>query len=450
MNNKKKCSLNKHSDSDAIIFCKECNLFMCNKCLNHHNEFILNHHTYNLDKNFDEIFTGICKEENHKNELNYFCKTHNQLCCVACIGKIKGKGNGQHADCAICFVDDINNEKRTILKENIKNLDKFLKTIENNIKELKQINEKINNDKEQLKMEIIKKFTEMRNIINEREDKLLKEIDNKFNDLISKEDNNLIKKSEKYPNIIKNSLEKGKKLNKEWDSNNEKLNSKINECIKIENTTKEIKELEENIKKYASKNIEIKFITHKQDDFKNLISKINDFGEIINNACEYKFKFQDGVNYTVSEDGLVATKNSGGDEWNCTIIGDKEIPKNKISEWEIKLNNFKIKSNTVNILIGIGPKNINNKVNFYDECWTFSCGDSNIILRSSSTKDYNGHSGELKKGDRVKVIIDRISGTLTFAVNNSNYGIACSQIPKDDILYPIILINDQNQIVEIV
>ena len=70
MNIKKKCSLKKHSDIDAIIFCIECNVFMCNKCLNYHNEFLEIHHKYNLDKNFDEIFTGICKEENHKNELS--------------------------------------------------------------------------------------------------------------------------------------------------------------------------------------------------------------------------------------------------------------------------------------------------------------------------------------------------------------------------------------------
>ena len=95
------------------------------------------------------------------------------------------------------------------------------------MKELKQIIEKVNKDKEELKIEIIKKFKELRNIINEREDKLLSDIDNKYNNLIFKEDKNLIKKSEKYPNIVKNLLEKGKKLNEEWENNNENINSKI-------------------------------------------------------------------------------------------------------------------------------------------------------------------------------------------------------------------------------
>ena len=59
------------------------------------------------------------------------------------------------------------------------------------------------------------------------------------------------------------------------------------------------------------------------------------------------------------------------------------------------------------------------------------------------------NNGKLKKGDIIEVIVDRKNGTLSFSVNGSNYGIAHSQIPKDEILYPIILINDENQIVEL-
>ena len=51
----------------------------------------LKHHKYPL--------IGLCKEENHSNILEYFCKSHNVLCCAACINKIKGKGNGQHSYC---------------------------------------------------------------------------------------------------------------------------------------------------------------------------------------------------------------------------------------------------------------------------------------------------------------------------------------------------------------
>ena len=49
---------------------------MCNKCKNNHTELFKNHHhTYNLDININDIFTGMCKEKNHS-KLDYFCKTH--------------------------------------------------------------------------------------------------------------------------------------------------------------------------------------------------------------------------------------------------------------------------------------------------------------------------------------------------------------------------------------
>ena len=295
-------------------------------------------------------------------------------------------------------------------------------------------------------MQINQKFTQMRNVINEREDKLLLEIDNKFNNLIFKEDNDLIKKSQKFPKIVKNSLEQGKKINEGWNNNNEKLNSKINECIKIENSVKIIKELEENIKKYNSQKIEIKFITQTENDFKDIITKINEFGKIINKDEINKFKFRNGENYNLSENGLIVTKNSGGSSWNCTIFGDKEIQKNKISKWKIRLNEI----NSGYITIGIGPLNPSNKTCFYNECWSFLCYDSHKIIKSSSQSDYNNHNGKLKNGDRVEVIVDRISGNLSFTVNDNDYGIACSDIQKNDILYPVVMLHDQNQKVELI
>ena len=56
----------------------------------------------------------------------------------------------------------------------------------------------------------------------------------------------------------------------------------------------------------------------------------------------------------------------------------------------------------------------------------------------------------MKKEDVVEVIVDRNLGNLSFAVNGTNYGIACSNIPKNDILYPTIILYDQNLQVELV
>ena len=98
------------------------------------------------------------------------------------------------------------------------------KNIDETINNLKNIFEKINEDKEKLKLEIQSVFTKLRNIINEREDQLLLDVDKKFDELFFKED--LIKKGEKLPNKIKISLENGKKIIKDWDEN--KLNELIN------------------------------------------------------------------------------------------------------------------------------------------------------------------------------------------------------------------------------
>ena len=69
----KKCSLKKHDDINAISYCQECNKYMCNKCENMHNELFEDHHKYNLKDVINEIFTGIFKEKNHKNELEFYC-----------------------------------------------------------------------------------------------------------------------------------------------------------------------------------------------------------------------------------------------------------------------------------------------------------------------------------------------------------------------------------------
>ena len=76
MENLKKCSNKKHSDINAIKYCIECKLFLCNKCTNYHSELLDTHHLYNIDIKIEDIFTGKCKEINHTDELEFYCKTH--------------------------------------------------------------------------------------------------------------------------------------------------------------------------------------------------------------------------------------------------------------------------------------------------------------------------------------------------------------------------------------
>ena len=63
-----KCSVEEHKEMNAVKYCPECNIYLCNKCENFHSPLFKNHHPYNINKD-EEIFTGICKEKNHPNKL---------------------------------------------------------------------------------------------------------------------------------------------------------------------------------------------------------------------------------------------------------------------------------------------------------------------------------------------------------------------------------------------
>ena len=119
-------------------------------------------------------------------------------------------------------------------------------TIDESIYKFKLFYEKINKIKEDLKKKILKIFTKIRNTVNEREDELLLEVDKMFGKECFKE--NIIIKSEKLPNNIKKSIEKGKLIDKEWNNKN-KLNLLIKECIDIENSAKDINIISEIIRK---------------------------------------------------------------------------------------------------------------------------------------------------------------------------------------------------------
>ena len=169
-NNKIECSLPEHQDSKAISYCQECKIYMCNKCDKIHSGLCLKHHKYNLEKEIKEIFTGFCKEEKHSNILEYYCRTHNILCCAACISKIKGRGNGQHTDCNVCFIEEIKEEKKNKLNQNIKLLQNLSNTFLKSIEELKIIFGKMTENKDEIKLNIQKIFTKIRNNLNSRED----------------------------------------------------------------------------------------------------------------------------------------------------------------------------------------------------------------------------------------------------------------------------------------
>ena len=274
-NNKKKCSNEEHINIDAISYCQDCKIYICNKCSSPHQTLFKKHITFNIDNNKD-IFIDKCEENNHNIKLEFYCKDHNKLCCVACISKIKVNGFGQHHDCDVCILQDIKEEKKNKLKDNIKFLEDLSNNLNDSIKEFKSLYVQIDKRKEEIKTKIQNIFTKIRTALNEREDELLSEVDNKYKDIFGNED--IIKECEKLPNKIKLSLEEGKLIDNDWNDNN-KLNSNINKCINIENNIKNINMINENIKNHKINNDITIEINIENEFFENLMNSIKSFGK---------------------------------------------------------------------------------------------------------------------------------------------------------------------------
>ena len=141
------------------------------------------------------------------------------------------------------------------------------------INQLKKIQEKVDEEKGELKTKVQNIFTKIRNALNEREEKILDDIDKIFEKKYSNE--TIFKESEKLPKKIKSSLEKGKTINNDWKEDN--LLVLINDCTNIENNTNSINKIKEIIQKCNDCGPKIRIQNEEEG--------INKLLEIINNFC---------------------------------------------------------------------------------------------------------------------------------------------------------------------
>ena len=267
----KKCSLKNHSSKDAKIICVNCNLNLCAKCEVFHSNFCKDHLTYNLDTDYKDNFNGYCNENGHSIKLEYFCRTHNILCCAKCIAKIKNEKNGKHTDCNICNIEEIIDEKKGKFNENIKTLKELSETVKLSIENLKNIFDCIVKNEEKIKLEIQNSFDVINEVLNNRENQLVLEVDNIYDDIFIKED--IFKEIEKLPENIKLALESNYVANE--NNNEENIISLVNNCINIENYIKDINIMNEKIKTLKNvDNLTIDYIYNNE----MLLEQINKFG----------------------------------------------------------------------------------------------------------------------------------------------------------------------------
>ena len=440
-----KCSFKEHLNSNANIYCSYCKIFMCNKCEKHHSELFTNHELFTLNKDIKEIFTGFCKEENHFDKLEYFCKTHNQLCCAACIVKIKTKGKGQHTDCNVCTIEDIKLDKKNSLQKNINYLKNLFSSLEESIKELKKSLEKLDKNKEELKIQIQKIFTNIRNEINNREDELLNEVDKEFNKKCFNETS--IKEYEKLPNDVKIQLEKGNKIVDNWNDET-KLSLLIYECLNIENNIKNIENLNSNIMNYASLNKEIVFEPD-TEEIKKLLNSIKNFGEIFKKDDFQKSPIilNNYKDYSLSGENKNIITKIGENCYRGTLILN-ELSKNEEYSWKIKIiNSF----DNNHFYIGLASSDFNTNEDYRYCGWYLYCWNS--TLNSGPPFNYHSKETNLKKVENEVIInMNMKTRTLKFIIDNEDKGESYSNIPFDKPLYPAVFLyytNDSIQFIKL-
>ena len=119
----------------------------------------------------------------------------------------------------------------------------------------------------------------------------------------------------------------------------------------------------------------------------------------------------------------------------------------KISKWKIKINSEVKNDGNIDICIGISSNQF--KGSYYNEFWNICKSGSKIGLNLKNKSSYlEKYQNKLKKDDIVEVIVDRKLGNLSFSINDFDCGIVCSDIPKEENLYPTIVLYEKNLIIE--
>ena len=256
----------------------------------------------------------------------------------------------------------------------------------------------------------------------------------------------LIKDSEKLPNKINISLEKGKSINKDWNDN--QLNYFINDCIEIENNIKEINLINENIlKSNSNKNKKIKFKPD-EDGISNILEIIKKFGKIYYNKFTFKncpLNINEYKKFEVSGDNNnIVTKTGTKDYWTG-IICEKELSKCEEHKWKIKILKTKYKY----IMVGVAPIDFDFNSSIFNKCgWYFFCYNS--TLYSGSPHNYSNKGTNLSKvNDEITIVMNMNKRTLKFIINDEDKGESYTDIPIDKPLFPSVYLEEINDSVEI-
>ena len=392
-----KCSLLSHESQNAFKFCLECNIFMCHQCFNHHKGLFNNHHLIDVTEGQEDIFIGRCKEENHNNKsLEYFCKSHNILCCSKCI-----ETNNKHNSCDTCKIEDIKETKKENLEKNMKLLHDISINIKESINKAQKYHSAMEEQKEALKSQIMKMITNIRNKLNEREDELLSQIDSIYLNICPSE--KAIKEYEKIPKKIKELLDKRDSLNKKLEDSF-LLNYYIYDCINIEKESSKINEVYNSINKYNINEEKKIYFFPEENDINKIYDEIKSFGKIYQQIEEKKDLFLREIDKEIYE--LKKAKEKSENKNN-------EL-ENIINDLKSQINNEKNKSNKIR------EELINSRIRFTmrSRCDLNKCLDTKNLSYGNSP-----HLWEYGHNNANQIFEIERNGDGTYSIKNSQSGL---------------------------
>ena len=454
-NSIKKCYNKAHANKKAVKYCLICNKHLCEICASSHFKCDREHELYSLDNDLNLNFTGTCNEKNHPNNLDYYCSTHNNLCCAACLCKIKEKGDGQHTECNVCYIGEIKDEKKKILSNNINKLKDLSQKVKKWLKEIKKIYEKTKPKKDEIKEMIVNTFDSLINILDKRKKELLKELDNLYEKLVFSEE--FMKTYKKLPQKIDFNFKRGKIIIEKWedDEKNGKLNKLINDCINIEKNIEKFQQINEKIKSLNTC-INLQFCLE-DTDLDTLSKKMKNLGKIVHN--NYKFIFKQCPNninkrkrFVISgEKGNIISKKEPNFVWTGTTCLSEF--KNFVEyKWKIRI----LKSSAKQIMVGVVPIDFDaEKIDETDftlniSGWFFYLYD--LRLYSGPPHNYRNKGTEFNDfANEIILVMNMNKRSLKFILNNVDKGEQYKDIPIDKPLFPAVCLfnSDKVEILEI-
>ena len=136
----------KHSEK-AIKQCKECNIFLCEKCLTSHNDLFNNHNLSSISGSGGKqnLLTvqneEKCKE--HNKEYNNYCKSCKLSLCSFCLSDdaIKKKHQGHNIITYKNLIDAATDQNKKLQFQTFESFSQYVNKIENNFE--KQFNENL-------------------------------------------------------------------------------------------------------------------------------------------------------------------------------------------------------------------------------------------------------------------------------------------------------------------